>query len=220
MLEIYFTQIAKFVSDLLPPKKRTDYNKSLLAGLLGAWNRRSLDLYDFKRGSAYSTYSAGTYNKYDLVIFNNGAYECWVDGTTTDPTDTAAWKLLNANFIGSTIAQNFNGNKIVLEYALNYWFSTSFSNPPVLSEIYLTNNTLTTPAFRSGITESVSSSSGIDTSSEFVPLSYTAAAQPANFAINVPIAFYTALGANAEQIIRDFADKYVATSITYEIITY
>lgn len=219
-MSIYLIQLAKFVADVLPPKKRSDENKSFLSGLLSAWHRRSTDLYDYKRGSGYPAYSAGTYNQYDIVIFEKAVYECWVDGTTTAPTDTSSWKQLNKSFIGVNERQYFNGNKLVLEYALNYWFGTTFSNPPTLSDIYITNNVIVTSTFRVGTTESASSSVGVESSSEFVPVEYSATNQPPNFAINVPIAFYTALGANAEQIIRDYADKYVATSITYEIITY
>lgn len=219
-MSIYNISLSKIVSDLLPPKKRTDENKSFLSGLLTAWHRRSTDLYDYKRGSGYPAYSAGTYNQYDIVIFEKAVYECWVDGTTTAPTDTSSWKQLNKSFIGVNERQYFNGNKLVLEYALNFWFGTTFSNPPTLSDIYITNNVNLTPTFRVGTTESASSSVGVESSSEFVPVEYSATNQPPNFAINVPIAFYTALGANAEQIIRDYADKYVATSITYEIITY
>jgi len=219
-MSIYNISLSKIVSDLLPPKKRTDSNKSLLSGLLTAWHRRTQDLYDYKRGSGYTPYVAGTYNKYDLVIFEKAVYECWVDGTTTAPTDTSSWKQLNKSFIGVNERQYFNGNKLVLEYALNYWFGTTFSNPPTLSDIYITNNVNLTPTFRVGTTEAKSSAVGLLTSNQFVPVDYSANTPQPSFAINVPIAFYTSLGANAEQIIRDYADKYVVTSITYEIITY
>lgn len=219
-MSIYNISLSKIVSDLLPPKKRTDENKSLLSGLFTAWHRRTQDLYDYKRGSSYTPYVAGTYNKYDLVIFEKAVYECWVDGTTTAPTDTSSWKQLNKSFIGVNERQYFNGNKLVLEYALNFWFGTTFSNPPTLSDIYITNNVNLTPTFRVGTTEAKSSAVGLLTSNQFVPVDYSANTSQPSFAINVPIAFYTSLGANAEQIIRDYADKYVATSITYEIITY
>jgi hypothetical protein len=219
-MSIYNISLSKIVSDLLPPKKRTDENKSLLSGLFTAWHRRTQDLYDYKRGSGYTPYVAGTYNQYDIVIFEKGVYECWENGTTTDPTDTTSWKQLNKSFIGADESQYFNGNRIVLEYALNTWFGTTFNNPPTLSDIYITNNVNLAPIFRVGTTESASSSVGVESSSEFVPVEFSVNTPLPSFAINVPIAFYTALGANAEQIIRDYADKYVATSITYEIITY
>lgn len=212
--------ISQFVSDILPRSKRTDEVKALGRGLLSAFGRRAVGLQEFKEGTAASVYAAGTYAKYDQVVYNYALYESLEDGNTADPSDSSKWLKIGDAFLGSDEMQLYDGTRLGLEYALNRWFGTTFNNPPTLSDIYITNNVPNDPTFIAGLTTGTSSAAGLLGSTEFVPLTYSYTAPLPLFSINVPIAFYTGLGVDAEQIIRNFADRYVNTSITYDIQTY
>lgn len=211
--------ISQFVSDILPRSKRTDEVKSLGRGLLSAFGRRAVGLQEFKEGTAASVYAAGTYAKYDQVVYNYALYESLEDGNTADPSDSSKWLKIADAFLGSDEMQLYDGTRIGLEYALNRWFGTTFNNPPTLSDIYITNN-VPDYTFIVGVDEPDCNNVGIDSSDGVVPLTYSYSAAVPLFTINVPAAFYAGLGADAEQIIRNFADNYVNTSITYDIQTY
>lgn len=219
-MSIFTINISTLVNRVTPPNKRSDNLLALAVGLLSAWNRIYTTFTDYKLGSSYPNWSAGTYDIYDQVIYERRVYESLESGNTATPDDASKWKLLLNSYLGVDMSQNFNCGKLEFEYGLNKYFGTAFVQPPGVSDIYITNNILDIQPFRAGEIESTSSAAGYLTSSEFVMYDYSIASQPALFAINVPIAFYTSLGADAEQIIRNFADKYCACSITYEIITY
>lgn len=222
-MSIYNVILSQLASDLLPPKKRDEALIAKVSGLLSAWYRRSKSLKEFKEGSQpseYPAYSAGTYNQYDTVTYEKATYECQIDGTTTEPTDKTSWLQLNKSFIGTNDSQLFNAGKLVLEYALNTYFGTTFNQPPTLSDIYINNTVSVVGTFRVGGTFAASSTVGQTVSPQFVPLTYSSGVVVPMFAINIPSAFYASLGPDAEQIVRNYADKYVATSIPYEIITY
>jgi hypothetical protein len=173
----------------------------------------------YKLGSSDPAYTAGTYHRRDVVIFNGGVYECIVDSTTNDPTDQISWRRISVSFIGSDERIGFRSEKLVLEYALNKWFGTVFRQPPSTSDIFLQNNTVTTPVFIVGEVEDESSDIYTDSSSEFIIDGYDFTNQY-NFAIHIPTAVYDALGSAKESIVRNFADKYVIAGILYTIIPY
>jgi hypothetical protein len=111
---------------------------------------------------------------------------------------------------------------LVLTYALNKWFGTSFFQPPVQSDIYITNDAIATPAFLVGQNESNSSKISTTGSTEFIGTTVTYSAQ-VNFTIHVPVAVYNALdttGINNDKIFRNFVDQYVPAGILYAIQTY
>lgn len=219
-MSIFNIDIELLASRLTPPKKRSDNLTAFIVGLLSAFTRIYNTFMGYKEGSTAPQWSAGTYAIYDQVVYERRVYESLVDGNTATPDDSSKWKLLLDSWIGVDVSQLFNCGKLQFEYALNTYFDTTFNQPPTLSDIYITNNTIDVQPFRVGVVEDMSSSVGYTGSSEAVMYEYTIATLPPLFAINVPIAFYTGLGADAEQIIRNFADKYCAFSITYEIITY
>jgi len=219
-MSIFNITVSDLVNYLLPPKKRSDNLIALGVGLLSAFKRVHHTFIEYKTGATAINWVAGTYAIYDQVIYERRVYESLEDGNTATPDDSTKWVLLLDSFLGVDMSQQFNCGKLQLEYALNKYFSTTFNQPPTLSDIYITNNVLDVQPFRIGAIEDTSSAMGYLGSSEFIMYDYSIASQPTLFAINIPIADYTALGADAEQIIRNFADKYVACSITYEIITY
>lgn len=178
----------------------------------------------YRTGSTAPTWvNTDPYPKYALVKYSNKVvYESLVDNNTAVPTDTTKWRVAQQNFIGLSERIVYNGQKLVLEYAMNKWFGTTFRQPPNISDIYITNNSLTVASFRVGLTEGVSSKVGLTGSSEFVGLSsvYTV---PTNFTIHCPKAVYDALDPtliNNEKIFRAFVDLYIPSGITYSITTY
>lgn len=206
----------------LPVDKRVEPNisigKSLLSGL--QW-LRDLYLGDYKTGAVVPNYSSGTYFFGNKVIYNKAVYLCIVEFTNNPPTDSYSWQQIQQNFLGVDERVLYNGNKVVYEYALNRWFGTTFRQPNLQSDIYISNNTRPTPVFIVGDNSSDSSSSFLKTSSEFVIDSYTIS-NIKNFTIHVPVAVYNALGASADRdrIFRSFADKYCAEGLFYDIQTY
>lgn len=219
-MSLFDINIAQLVKDLLPSTHRTNEKLKQTEGLLSGFGRSAKILKEYKQGSTATAYSPGTYAKYDQVVYNRSVYESLIDSNTDAPDIVTSWAKIIDVFLPSNETQYFDANKINLEYALNGYFGLTFNNPPTLSDIYITNNVNPTPTFICGLTTAQSSAVGLDSSGQFVPLTYTATALLPSFSINVPTAFYAGLGADAEQIIRNFADKYVATSLTYNIIQY
>lgn len=223
MPDLYDITFDNQVKDILPPDKRTVNFVTLLQSAAKPLQYvRDLILGSYKTGATAPAYVVGVYAKYDQVIYNNSVYESLVDGNNVAPTDLTKWRIIQQNFIGVDERILYNGTKLILEYALNKWFDTTFLQPPLVSDIYLTTNPTLLSVFRVGITEDESSSVGAYASSENVFNDYSFAPN-IGLTINIPVAVYTALGADAatrEAIVRNFVDKYITTGVFYEIDTY
>lgn len=217
MPTIYDIDFNQQAIDLLPPDKRDPQPVALMQALLTAlqWCR-DLVLGGFKYGSTAPVYSPGTYNKYDQVKFGKSIYEALVT-TTNDPTVTTDWMLIQSNFIGVDERIKYNGQKIVLEWALNLEFDGVFRQPAtmLLSDIYINNIDATLAGFRIGQTET-GSSIGETTSSDSIGGSYPFV-QINNFQINIPTALFSLTN---EKAIRNFVDKYIPISLNYIIVPY
>ena len=115
------------------------------------------------------------------------------------------------------------GEKLVLEYALNTWFGTTFRQPNTLSDIYLSlNSAIYQSPFKVGDFEIQSSKVSRVGSSDFIGIDYTLIVHY-GFTIMIPTAVFNALGADnaiRENIVRDFVDKYVNCGIKYNVQTY
>lgn len=225
MSTIYDLDTDQQVIELLPVDKRYSVTVAWLQGSLKSTVQflRDILIGDYRLGSTAPAYVAGTYTKGTKVIFNKGEYISNKNGNTDAPTVAASWDLLNANFIGVNERQLYNGQKVILEYALNKWFGTTFRQPGAgASDIFLSTNSKGIPVFVSGGTEANSSASYGNHSTEFSIDAYSFG-DFSNLSINVPIAVYNALDtnpANRDSIIRNFADKYVYAGITYQVVTY
>jgi len=106
----------------------------------------------------------------------------------------------------------YNGSKVVLEYALNKQFGGAFRQPPNLSRIFITNLPSSSTGFHIGLTESGTSSVGLTLASDAIGNSY-----PFGYANNFQISIPTALFTNNETI-RVFVNKYVTYSLNYTIV--
>ena len=86
--------------------------------------------------------------------------------------------------------------------------------------IYLQTIQLSDPSFLIGFTNTSSSTVGYSYSENFITFDENILVNYTVLQINVPTATATALGTNYEQIIRNFADKYITEGITYKIQLY
>lgn len=223
MPTIYDINFNQFAVQNIPPDKRYSRMVAWVRILLSALQYlRDLWFGSYRTGSTANPWATGTYAKYDQVKYNKAVYESLIDGNTSNPTTVANWKVVQTNFIGLSERILYSGQKLVLEYALNKWFGTIFRQPPLQSDIYITNDPVGIAFFRSASAEDESSSVSRVGSSEYVINNYSFNVA-FNFTIHVPAAVYNALdttGLNNEKIFRAFASQYIPAGITYQIQTY
>lgn len=208
---------------MLPPDKRgTKFVKWVYALVKPVFYNNYKLFTDYKVGDSYPNYAAGSYSKFQRVIYGQLVYESLADSNTALPTDTDFWRVYQTSFIGVDERVMYNHIKLTLEWALNKRFGTTFRQPPLVSDIYITTNVIPNPPFLIGGIEENSSISYADGSEEFIINSYSFTGYY-NYSINVPVAVWTALSSVSsarDTIIRNFVDLYNTAGITYNIITY
>lgn len=222
---IFQVDYNKLGEQLLPPDKRLPLQKAWLNVILKpiSWVHGWF-LGSYMSGSYNAPYSSSaTYVKGDRVIYRYSVYESIVDNNLgNDPLNTNYWYLVQSNFIGVNERVKYNGNVLMLTYALNKYFGTTFRQPNNVSDIYLEVHTKPKAVFVSGGDESNSSVSYLNRSPEFSINGYSFSAFQ-NLTIWVPQAVFDALDTdpnNREPIIRNYADQYIVAGITYEVKTY
>ena len=173
------------VESLSPPDKRT--------GALLAWLRslaapmqylRDKMLGDYRLGSSYPEWTAGTYAKGDKVIYKQVVYESTTDGNTDTPS-SVNWVVYLPSFIGASDRVKYNGQYLILTYALNQYYGTTYNQPLLLgysltpdaehsaySDIYITTTPYVVVGFVVGKTEPYSETVGQTTSSAAVGFNY------------------------------------------------
>lgn len=222
LYDVNYTDVGQ---QLLPPDKRYPGQSAWVKCFLFALQYlRDLALGMWRLGSTDLPYDAAfTYAKGARTIFKYAVYESLVDlNIGNDPLDTNFWVKVMDNFIGTEERVKYNGHALILTYALNKYFGTTFRQPNSVSDIYLVRNMKPAAPFIVGATESESSVAYANNSSEVVINAYAFTGYT-NMTIFVPLAVYNALDtdpANREQIVRNFADKYVIAGITYDVQTY
>jgi hypothetical protein len=218
----YDFDINKASIEILPPDKRYKNNITLIQSLLSSlqW-ARDLFFSSYYEGSTADDYSAGTYNFLDQVKYNKKIYSSLIDSNTDAPT-TDNWILVQDNFIGVKERVKYNGGKLVLEYALNKEFDTTFRQPANVSDIYITNLNPESVGFIVGEDEAHSSYVSEDTSEKPIvfnlPFAYVK-----NFQINVPSAVYAGIASTdtrRNSSIRNFVNQYIPSGLNYLISTY
>lgn len=212
------------IENVLVPDKRTkktvSFNKALVSEVA---NNHELLFATYKEYSAVPVWTAGTFYKNELVKYGKSIFQSIIDGNTTEPTYSDNWRLVSDNFLGSDFRLKIRGGKLNLEYALNTWFDSTFRQPPLVSDIFLTTNPVTPiTVFRVGDENFNSSTVYLDRSVEFVINSYSFDEQ-FNLVINVPIDKFNSLGdtdAVRDSVIKNFVNKYINAGLTYKITTY
>lgn len=202
--------------EMLPPDKRYLNNVNLIRSLLSTlqWFH-DLFFHSYYEGIVPATYAPGIYNYLDQVVYDKKVYLSLINNNSDLPT-TSNWTLVQNDFIGLQERVLYNGSKLVLEYALNKEFNTTFRQPPVNSDIYISNDNPSVVGFLVGLTEPYCSSVGRTTSSDAIgpggPFLYTN-----NFVIHIPSA---ALALTNTQAITNFVNKYIPASLKFTIQAY
>jgi len=222
-MSIYDITYSNRVVEMLPPDKRYSKTVAWFKAIVKQFQYLHTDVFvDFRTGSDYPVYSTGSYNKFDRVIYGQSVYESLVNSNTAVPTDTSKWRVYELHFLGVEDRLKYNGQSLVLNYALNDRFGTNYRQPPLQSDIYFTTNTPVVDVFLIGGDEANSSLVYLDSSSEFIVNSYIFVSFN-NFVIRIPVAVYTGLSTDAlarEKIVRGFVDQILPAGITYTIQTY
>ena len=131
------------IKNLLPSNKRKEKIIAFIQALVKPiqWLRDAL----------FSTYLNGFIgDKWDnsteyiygqrVIYIDGGVYECVQTCTGITPTNTDYWANVTESWIGLNERVNYNSQKLILEYALNRYFETSFFPPPLSSQIYIVTN--------------------------------------------------------------------------------
>lgn len=222
---LYDVNYSNAGQQLLPPDKRGNVMTRLVAAMLRPLQWLvDIKLNMWRNGSTAPPYLISTtYAKGDLVVYRYSVYESTVNGNLgNDPLNVAYWTKVQDNFIGTLERLKYNGHVLVLTFALNKYFGTTFRQPNNVSDIFIAINVKPVAVFVVGDTEAQSSKVYANTSSEFVVNSYSFSSYT-NMTIWVPLAVYDALDvdpANRERIIRNYADQYIVGGVTYNVDTY
>lgn len=203
--------------ELLPPDKRGLLHVTWVRVLLRQVQAlRDKILGDYRTGSSYPLWiSGGLYSKGQLAVFKQVVYESLEDSNTDSPP-SSKWRFYLPSFISSLERLKYNGQKLILEYALNKRFAASFRQPPLVSDIYITTTNYVVVGFVVAKTETPTSSVGQTTSEEAVGYSYPFS-HLSNFTINIPALVYAAI---SEQEVREFVDKIIPAGLNYTVVSY
>lgn len=225
MPDIYDFDVIQQAPEILPPDKRgmaypvdDKTNITLLQSLLkGVQWCRDLILGSYRNGSTDYGWSPGAYNKFERVIYKKAVYYSLIDGNDTMPSETSTtWLKIQPNFLGVNQRVRFNGQNLVLEFALNQRFSGVFRPPPAStrSDIYMTNLGPVFSGFR--VAETTGSTVGQTTSTDKIGLSYPFV-RIYNFEVHVKASVFALTN---EQEIRDFINLYLPSSLNFTVTTY
>jgi hypothetical protein len=216
--------------ELLPIHKREDNIQNLTYSLARPLNDLEQIFEYLREGSAAGAYNAGTTYVYgDLinyqrrVYFRNEVTTSYVAGIAPNNT-TYFVKVLDFQ-IGLDERIKFANGKLILEYALNRVFGTSFNQPPVLSDIYITRISNLSDSFEVGQTEEESSTvSQFEADADWsIPEFEPASLVTYDYTVNVPVAVWTALAGTSNErnnIILSVLNKYKLHGFIANVVTY
>jgi hypothetical protein len=222
MYDIYVIDFSLLWEKLYPPILRQSLHLAWGAVVVKPLQRlRSLALEDYANGSIATRYDNSTaYSVGDEVYYTNRAvYKCIGASTGNLPTDTTYWTRILDNRIGVRERIKYDSRKVLFEYALNRWFDVPSADP----QIYITNNDIYGTAFLLGESGETSSTMAWNSNFQNFYLGNSYSYESDAFTIYVPLLVFNALdtnNTNRENIIRGFADNYVLSGITYNVLTY
>jgi len=218
-MSIYTLNFYVIGESLIPPKLRNIKLKSWLTVLLtplSDYYQRSFMKY--KEGDNAADYSGSTtYFFSDRVRYTDKSiYECIVTTSTgVDPYSTTNWVKLNNIFIACDERIKYSSQKILFEYALNNFFNTA--------SVYITNNFV--GVGNTFVMNDSSTSNSLMPDKSVYQVDYLGttthyATSIYDYTIFFPISDYNALGSDADNIIRSFADQYNLAGMQYNILTF
>ena len=160
---------------------------------------------------------------------NKSVYECiLINPLGISPISTLYWIKIQDSFIGLNERTKTNSQILLFEYLLNKYFDTIYNYPAGVNDIYIVNNLDSNDSFVFGVNESESSAITVSDAEQAAFIADSYISQPYNFSIKFPIAAYDALKpleasgttTNKDNIVKFFADNYVCSGITYNILPY
>lgn len=229
-MSIYTIDFDQTSEELLPPHKRVDDILAMVKSIHEPLQNVELFFRIIREGATgISLFNAGTtYVFSEKVVFQRRVYyrneitEGYVAGIT--PTNTDYWVKIADNRIGLSTRIRFTNQKILLEYALNLIFGTTFNQPPSLSAIYIINNNTDDDNFMVGeIDTETSTVAQTDAESDWFVSEFDADFTIADFTVFVPVAVWTALASTSTErnnIILAVVNKYKLFGYTADVQTY
>lgn len=242
---IYLDNEEQLARDLLPPTRRgTKWLAWLKALLTPEQWLNDLAFTAYYGGSAAVDWVTSTsYNYADRVkyvdysVYESVSLTAFVS-TIAPPADiydpiakTGHWIRVLDTFVGVGERVLYSGQKLMIEYLLNYYFQVGILNIPWagashVNQIYISNGTINTAFWLSnGATGSLTSFMANDPLFQNYYLG-NAYALSGTFTIFVPVAVDAAITANqvtgvtAQDVVRAIADKYVQAGRKYTYATY
>lgn len=243
---IYDDNESQIGNDLSPPARRTFTWVNWFTSLLTPqqWlNDLVFTLY-YGGIQAPSWSAAGSYNFLDNVVYvDYSIYECinpaGITSATPPNQDTTNWIKILDTFVGVGERVLYTGQKSMIEYILNYYFSVGSTTLPLVcwdgttgfpshtTQIYIDPGTVgfgfwMSAANSQPLTGYMSATNTAQKNFMGANPTYN----PYTFTIFVPMAVDAAITANqvagvtAEDVIRSIADKYVQAGKLYNYQTY
>jgi hypothetical protein len=126
------------VIELLPPDKRYKNMVAWLSSCMLSTLQylRDAVLGDYRKGSTVSNWTTSiAYTRNTKVNYENAIFVSLVDGNNDNPGNSPNWYMQQQFFIGLTERLAYNGSNMVLTYALNRWFGTTFRQPTSIANI-------------------------------------------------------------------------------------
>jgi hypothetical protein len=227
-MSIYDVNFYQTGLELSPTFRRSDEFKGILASLNEPLNDLNLIFKWYREGSTAPVFNVLTVYGYGDVIsygktiyLKNEVTDGYVAGIL--PTDTTYFTKILDYFIGVDERIMYNSQKLVFEYALNRFFGTTFRQPPLVSDIYITRDF--SDLFNFWVSENDIDTSLVgDTDTDTVYVDEDETTRDIfDFKIKIPVAVFNALGSNAtnrENAVRIFANKINSAGYLYIVETY
>jgi hypothetical protein len=175
---------------------------------------------DYRNGSNVTNWSAGTYSRNAKVNYKKGIYISLINNNTDTPGLTNNWYLQQSFFIGLNERLAYNGNNLMLTYALNRWFGTTFRQPGTgLSDIYITTTGLDVTTMRIGYLSAESSQIKFTKATEAITYTTITGLQY-NAVFYVPNSLLTSLGSSGMEIIKSFINNYIYAGCVFNVLGY
>jgi hypothetical protein len=236
MADLYRINESLLGEQLLPPDKRQPIFESYLDCLLVPAQYLNNLNNMWREGSLpplwVATSPATPYNIGDLVLgwfnFSRSIFLSLTNSNTYPLGDTTHWLLIVDDFIGLNERLLYNGNKMVLEWGLNKYFSTVFRQPPGTSDIYIRDSDVNYSTFYISNDFYIAGNMLSDSSRGYitnVTIPISSAALSNNFTIYFPNSLYVTLpgysgAGTVDTYITNFANQYVTAGLKYNIVTY
>lgn len=227
-MSIFDVNFSKLAVEILPTHKRTDITE-VTDSIVEPLNDLNIIFKWFREGNTAgqynpaTTYTFGSVLKYSRKVYlKNEVTTGYTAGII--PTNTTYFVRISESFIGIAERLMYRPDKLVLEYALNRIFETTFRQPPLVSDIYIQNVNTSDTNFGVGELDNFTSTIGeTDVLSLYFISENDFVAGETDFIVYVPLAVFNALASTDVErtaILTDVIEKYRLTGYTFKIQTY